>query len=362
MQADTLLLWSVVNLIDGEAEWFIRLLAYLTVATVITYILKKGSDILLHHFHQSNKQMTMAVLRAISRPFGFYFWFLVVAESIDLVADRFLSLEFHTEVKLVLGIGAIFALSWFFLRLKKNVLEVVIERKRHLEGHYDIGRVYAFSKLISIFIVMVTGILLMEITDQNIKTIIAFGGISGLAFAFASQEIIANFFWGIMLYINQPFGVGDDILLPDSNIEGTVEYIGWYQTRIRSQDKRPIYIPNTLISKVFVINSSRMTHRRLNIQLSIRHEDLSKAPAIIEGIEEYLLAHPAIDSSQDSLVNISAVSLYSTDISIKALSNYTGEREFLRLRDEVIVKAVSLIHEHKAQLALPVQETIEARG
>jgi MscS family membrane protein len=202
----------------------------------------------------------------------------------------------------------------------------------------------------------------MEITEQNIKTIIAFGGISGLAIAFASQEIIANFFWGIMLHINQPFGVGDDIYLPDSGIEGYVEYIGWYQTRIRSQDKRPIYIPNTLISKVFVVNSSRMTHRRLNVTLSLRHEDLSRAPKIVDSIEQYLIQHPGFDCAEKVLVYISSVGPYSTDICIQGLSSYTNEKQFLKLRDAVIIKAVEFITVNGARLALPIHEVIEKKS
>src|SRR5262249_48181009 len=158
----------------------------------------------------------------------------------------------------------------------------------------------------------------------------------------------------IMLHINQPFGIGDDIFFPDSGIEGRVEYIGWYQTRVRSQDKRPIYIPNTLISKVFVINSSRMTHRRLNVTLSLRHEDLKRAPTIVAEIEAFLMQHPGFAPSEKVLVHIGSVGPYSTDICIQGLSGYTDEKQFLKLRDEVIIRAVELIHESGARLALPI--------
>jgi MscS family membrane protein len=55
-------------------------------------------------------------------------------------------------------------------------------------------------------------------TGSSLNTLIAFGGISGLALAFASQEVIASFFGGLMTYITQPFVIGDWIILPEKNI------------------------------------------------------------------------------------------------------------------------------------------------
>jgi len=353
---NVMILWTFVNLLDGEADWFLRLIAYISITAVVTYVLKNAARRLIAHLAKGEKSVKMAFLQAVSRPFGFYLWFLVLTECLDLIFDRFLSSEFHSEVKLVLGIGAIMSVAWILLRFKNQMIFVIIDKKQRAEGRCDVGRIHALSKLFSLIVVIITGVIILEITDQNLKTIIAFGGISGLAMAFASQEIIANFFWGIMLHINQPFGVGESILLPDSNIEGVVEYIGWYQTRIRGADKRPIYIPNTLLSKVSVVNSSRMTHRRLNLTLAIRHEDIERAPAIIADIESYMDAHPGIDGTDTTMVHISNINPYSTDLSIYALSSYTNEKQFLKLRDNVIINVVEFIYKHNAKLALLTAE------
>ena len=55
--------------------------------------------------------------------------------------------------------------------------------------------------------------------------------------------MISNFFGGFMIYVTHSFGIGDWINLPDHNVEGYVEEIGWYTTRIRTFEKRPIYVP-----------------------------------------------------------------------------------------------------------------------
>lgn len=349
-------LWTLLNLLDGEVEWFARLIVYIGGATLITYLLKLAFDRLVAYLGREGRSAKMATLQAIGKPFTFYFWFLVITECLDIVSDRFLTSEFHPQMKLVLGVGAIISICWILLRFKTLMIQVVIERRQRQEGRCDVARLYALSRLSTLVVVVIAIIVILEITDQNLKTIVAFGGISGLAMAFASQEILANFFWGIMLHINQPFGVGEWILLPDTNIEGVVEYIGWYQTRIRGADKRPIYIPNTLLSKASVINSSRMTHRRLLLTLAVRHEDLERANDIIADLENYLDEHPGIDNTGINIVHISNINPYSTDLEIKALSSYTDEKQFLKLRDNVIEKAVELIYKHNAKLALLTDE------
>ncbi|MCB2069634.1 MAG: mechanosensitive ion channel, partial [Ottowia sp.] len=50
---------------------------------------------------------------------------------------------------------------------------------------------------------------------------------------------------------------------PDKEIEGTVEEIGWRLTRIRTFDKRPLYVPNSVFNNIAVENPSRMQNRRI---------------------------------------------------------------------------------------------------
>lgn len=66
-----------------------------------------------------------------------------------------------------------------------------------------------------------------------------------------------------MIYFDRPFKVGDWIRSPDRQIEGTVERIGWRMTIIRTFDKRPLYVPNSVFSSIVVENPSRMLNRRI---------------------------------------------------------------------------------------------------
>ena len=88
--------------------------------------------------------------------------------------------------------------------------------------------------------------------------------------------------------------VGDWIRSPDRDIEGTVEHIGWRLTRIRTFDKRPLYVPNSTFLSVALENPSRMTHRRIYETIGVRYDDAGKVPGIIQQVEAMLRSTPKL--------------------------------------------------------------------
>jgi MscS family membrane protein len=352
------LMRNFINLIDAEGDWFLRLVITLVSVALFSHFLKYILTKLHRKFEKMNHLWKDTLIRALILPVNYYIWFAVLAHSVDLISDRLLSEQFIEEIKLGFSVLAVLMVAWFLLRWKKNLLEVAIEKQKKQEINIDTGRLAAFSKLATTVIIVVTGLLLMEVTGQSIKTLIAFGGISGLAVAIASQEIIGNFFGSFMIYVTRPFSVGDLIHMPASDLEGYVEDIGWYQTRLRGHDKQPVYIPNSLFSKAYVINSSRMTHRKIQEKFSVRHEDFSLVPKIIQDLTKYLDDHPSTDSSEKIAINISGVGTYSIDISVSALSFHTNELEFYKFRDDVFIKAGEIIYQSGAKFAIPIQGVV----
>ena len=106
----------------------------------------------------------------------------------------------------------------------------------------------------------------------------------GIAVGFAAKDLLANFFGGLMVYLDRPFAIGDWIRSPDREIEGTVEEIGWRVTCIRTFDKRPIYVPNSVFTQVTVENPSRMLNRRIYETIGVRYDDAAKVRDIITDV------------------------------------------------------------------------------
>src|SRR5437868_2604405 len=89
--------------------------------------------------------------------------------------------------------GGILIFGWVLLKMKTTLI------RKLLKDSIDQGKIDAVNKVTSLLVFFLIGMLLLEQTGSSINTLLAFGGISGLAIAFASQQIIANFFGGIQI-------------------------------------------------------------------------------------------------------------------------------------------------------------------
>lgn len=182
---------------------------------------------------------------------------------------------------------------------------------------------------------------------------LAFGGVGGIAVGFAAKDLLANFFGGLTIYMDRPFVVGDWVRSPDKNIEGTVEHIGWRLTRIRTFDKRPLYVPNATFSTISLENPSRMTHRRISETLGVRYSDIAQVRSIVESVRQMLIEHPEIDDTQTLIVNLNQFSESSVDLMVYTFTKTTVWVKFHEVKQDVLLRIADIVEQHDAKLALP---------
>jgi len=102
--------------------------------------------------------------------------------------------------------------------------------------------------------------------NVNITPLIAGAGIMGIAIALAAQDLFSNFFGGAVIITDQPFKIGDRVLIND--VLGDVVHIGPRSTRIITLDSDIVTIPNTKIATSVVHNYS-MPNPQVRIQIPV---------------------------------------------------------------------------------------------
>jgi len=167
--------------------------------------------------------------------------------------------------------------------------------------------------------------------------------------------LLANFFGGFMIYMDRPFSVGDGARKPDRNIEGTVEKIGFRVTLIRTFDKRPLYVRNSVFTNISVENPSRMKNRRIYETSGVRYEDAKKVPAILEDVRTMLQSHPDIDTNQTLIVNLNSFAASSLDFFVYTFTKTTDWVQYHHIKQDVMLKILDIIHQHEADCAFPTQ-------
>ncbi|MGF1495175.1 MAG: mechanosensitive ion channel family protein [Microcoleaceae cyanobacterium] len=103
-------------------------------------------------------------------------------------------------------------------------------------------------------IMLITIFLFAQAHHINLIGLVASLGVGGVAVAFASQKVLEQILWSIVLYIDRPFTVDDYIHLPDGTL-GRVESIGWRSTKIRLSGKNTLVIvPNSNLAQITIEN------------------------------------------------------------------------------------------------------------
>ena len=202
-----------------------------------------------------------------------------------------------------------------------------------------------------IIIRFVGGLTILSAFGVNVRTVLTFSGVGGVAIGFAGRDLVANLLGGLTVYLTQPFTVGDWIHSEDKSLDGWVEEIGWYYTKINTWDKRPMYIPNSHFSKLIVINASRMSNRRVLQTLRLRLRDYGKIPIIVRDIRKVLVASDAFDPKQHRLVFFREVGPYSLDIWVSCFTRSVYFADYLDAQQSLLVQIGEIVASHGASFA-----------
>ncbi|MEJ2397834.1 MAG: mechanosensitive ion channel family protein, partial [Gammaproteobacteria bacterium] len=261
-------------------------------------------------------------------------------------------LEFKATAT-IRSIGIIIVVAWALVRFIRQIEERVIRAGEIREDKIDRTTAYAIAQLVRVSVIITAFLVGLQTMGFNISAVLAFGGIGGIAVGFAAKDMLANFFGGLMIFLDRPFAVGDWIRSSDRNIEGTVERIGWRLTVIRTFDKRPLYVPNSVFASIGVENPSRMSHRRINETIGVRYDDVEKVPAILADVKSMLQNHPDIAQDQTMMVNFNQFAASSLDFFIYTFTKTTNWVEYHRVKEDVLLKISDIIAHHQAEIAFP---------
>jgi len=124
-------------------------------------------------------------------------------------------------------------------------------------------------------------------------TFFAGAGILAAIIGFASQEAFSNIISGVFIVIYKPFSVGDGIKLLSNGQAGTVEDITLRHTVIRGAENRRIVVPNSVISREQILNST-LLDSRIQLYLEVLISYKSKHQRAMEIMREEALKHPLL--------------------------------------------------------------------
>lgn len=339
----------------ADTSWggSVKIFSLVFLTFLISFIVAKIFDQLQKHLAKTNNLWDDTLLWAARKPISVMIWIAGLSLSAAM-ADKVADTEFYSFAEPVARLGLIVMIAWFIVRLIGGAEQIVTSPDKMTEP-MDPTTVSAMSKLLRGSVLVTATLVILQSMGYSISGVLAFGGIGGIAIGFAAKDLLANFFGGLMIYLDRPFSVGDWVRSPDKEIEGTVEKIGWRLTTIRTFDKRPLYVPNGTFATISLENPSRMSHRRIHEVIGIRYEDAHLMDAIVADVKQMLIADEEIDTSQTTIVNFNKFNASSLDFFIYTFTKTTNWVHYHQVKQQVLLKVYGIISKHGAAIALPTQ-------
>lgn len=333
-------------------SWIVQVFIVVFGTLLLNYLVNKILAAYYARYLISKSPWEKALIDAMRKPLSLLIWLIGLVLAAQIAWDKTHATIF-TVVPVIRTIGVILCLSWFLVRFIHQVTESIVAQKLLRDTGYDRTTADAIAKLLRISVIITAVLVTMQSLGFSISGVLAFGGIGGIAISFAAKDLLANFFGGLMIYLDRPFSIGDWIRSPDRDIEGIVEQIGWRLTVIRTLDKRPLYVPNSVFTTVSVENPSRMDNRRIYETIGIRYADATRMGAIVAEVRKMLETHPEIDTGQTLIVNFNEFAASSLNFFIYTFTKTTEWVKYHAVKQDVLLKIIDIIEAHGAECAFP---------
>ena len=339
---------NFTQLITQKNSYILQAFLVIFASLVLDFVQRKVLKQLHLKAEKTKRAWDDAIIDSIKKPISLIIWAagIYLAAEITQKATGAVIFKAVEPLRDTVIIGAI---AWFMVRLIRH------GEKKFVEGEkpVDATTVDAIAKLLKVSVVITSVLVVLQTLGFSISGVVAFGGIGGMAVGFAAKDLLANFFGGLTIYLDRPFAVGDWVRSPDRDIEGVVENIGWRLTRIRTFDKRPLYVPNSVFTTIAVENPSRMLNRRIKETIGIRYDDAGKMESIVSKVKDMLMNHPEIDTNKTLIVNFNAFAPSSLDFFIYTFTKTTNWIHFHEVKQNVMLKIIDIIEKEGAECAFP---------
>ncbi|HET9680361.1 MAG TPA: mechanosensitive ion channel family protein, partial [Gammaproteobacteria bacterium] len=343
-------LWQ--NSIELLGPWLAKVGAILIAALVLNILQRLVLWRLVRRARGEEKPWSAGILHALPSPLALLIWVCAIAWAAKIANDQ-LDWQSAGLIVSLASFAIIMVVTWFALRATRYVKENLLANAQVRGEQLDFTSVDAIAKFIIVVIVIIAIIFALQNFGFSVSGLLTFGGLGALAVGLAAQGMLANFFGGWMIYLTRPFSVGDWIRSPDRELQGTVEKIGWMQTRIRAFDTRPLYVPNSIFNNIIVVNPSRMVQRRIYEKLGVRHVDVKSLGKIVADVEQYLHAHEELDQTQSILVYFDEMNLNQLNFFIWCFTRSAAWVDYQRIKQDVLFKVADIIESHGAEIGEP---------
>lgn len=215
------------------------------------------------------------------------------------------------------------------------------------------------QRALKVFIAAVFVIMIVQNMGVEVGSLLASLGIGGLALALAAKDTVANFFGSMIIFIDQPFQIGEVVEIKD--VHGTVEEVRFRSTLIRRFDKSLVTVPNQFFTNNNIVNHARRPRRRMKITVGLSYEtNAAQMRLFVAGVNKILDDYDGIDDEFKEAV-FAEFGESSLDVLIVCFSRSNSWVDTMAAQEYLMLRIMELVEEQGLEIAFPTR-TIYTRS
>lgn len=224
--------------------------------------------------------------------------------NLNVLLQQLIELGVSFGKKILMAV-IIYLVGRYIVRFLKRVVNGFLDRRNVVpEVKTFVGSIVSVS-LNLILIISVVGALGIETTSFA-----ALLASAGVAIGMAMSGQMQNLAGGVLILLQKPYKIGDYI--ETNGIQGVVESVQIFTTKLKTVDNKVITVPNGAISGSVLTNYSDQPLRRVDFSFGVEYgQDFEQAKRVLMQVidaDEHILKDPApfveLGELADSSVNI----------------------------------------------------------
>ncbi|HXN52917.1 MAG TPA: mechanosensitive ion channel domain-containing protein [Candidatus Acidoferrum sp.] len=274
-----------------------------------------------------------------------------------LIGASILYREYYRNVLLIL---LAFAFYWAITRLTYWISLRMWNRLTSRGMYAERSLVSLTRRVLDVTIFFLIALLVFnKVFYWNLTAALAGLGIGGLAIGLGAQKTFENMMGGISILVDRAVLVGDACRIGDQR--GIVEDIGLRSTKLRTEERTLVSIPNGTVATA-VLENFRLRDKILFRQALRLRYDLSPDHVryVLEQLRLVLTRHAKVEEAS-ARVRLLKLGENAIEVEIYAYILVREYREFLAVQEELILQAMDVLESSGAAVALPTQTTMVTR-
>ncbi len=236
---------------------FITFLLYKIIKSLVLKWVQKSS------FSDSIKEKTSKYIKLVLRTTLMILYFMIAGNVLGAQVSRYTKLLINivnqpffvsgsTEISVVtilMMIPVLYFASWVG-KVSYKLIDTSITENHAITDE----RKFTFANLVKYGITVIAGLVGLSVIGIDLSSIAVIFGVLGLGLGFGLQNIISNFFAGIVIIISRPIKVGDLITMGENR--GFITRINTISTVMTTLWNETLIIPNSLLISDVIFNDS----------------------------------------------------------------------------------------------------------